>query len=112
MRPDNAGAMAFAASVLAELQDGARAEEWAARAIVIDPEDAVINYNVACTYAVLSRSDAALDRLEQAAWSPWARQYIAKWMQHDSDLDSLRGHPRFQALVARLEAEASDQPSG
>ena len=110
VRPDNVGAMAFAAGILAILGEKARAEDWAARAVSIDPEDPIINYNVACAYAVLGITDAALDRLERAAWSQWARQCIAKWMRHDSDLDSLRSHPRFQAVVARLEAESSDQP--
>lgn len=24
------------------------------------------------------------------------------WLEHDSDLDALRGNPRFQALLAKL----------
>jgi hypothetical protein len=25
-----------------------------------------------------------------------------EWIEHDPDLDSLRGHPRYQALLSRL----------
>lgn len=61
--------------------------------------EGVIQYNLACAYALSGRKDEALDRLEKAAAAGFTRkqQYLA-----DDDLVSLRGDPRFEKLVARL----------
>ena len=54
-------------------------------------------YNLACAEAKLGNLDAALERLEQAAEID--RDAVAKWAPEDSDLESLRGEPRFLALT-------------
>lgn len=50
-------------------------------------------------YARLGRKDDALRHLEMAVENGGGRG-----MQTDSDLESLRGEPRFQALVQRTSA--------
>jgi adenylate cyclase len=102
--PDNAGAFAFGSAVLAELGQGVRAKEWAALANMIAPDDYLAHYNVARTYAILGEPDTALDWLERAfcASVVWQRR-LALWMRSDGDIDPLRGHPRFHALLRRLE---------
>ena len=109
--PDNAGALAFGSTVLAEIGHRARAEDWAARAIMIGPDDYVVRYNAARTYALLGEPEAALDWLERAFDSSavWQRR-LALWMKSDEDIDPLRGHPRFRALLQRLEAVLEPQP--
>ena len=104
--PENADALAFGSALLAELGQVERAQAWAERAITLGPDDALAHYNVARTYAFLGELGTALDRLEQAFRSPpeWQRR-LAQWMTSDEDIDPLRAHPRFQALIARLEAE-------
>ncbi len=59
----------------------------------------VIQYNLACAYALSGKKGDALDRLEKAVAAGFTRkqQYLA-----DDDLASLRGDPRFEKLVARL----------
>jgi adenylate cyclase len=101
--PDNAGALAFGSTVLAELGERARAEEWAARATLIGPDDYVVRYNAARTHALLGEFETALDWLEQAFDSSavWQRR-LALWMKSDGDIDPLRGHPRFEDLLQRL----------
>ena len=36
---------------------------------------------------------------------PRANEERKAWLRHDSDLDPLRQHPRFLALLRRLETE-------
>jgi adenylate cyclase len=102
--PDNASALAFGSTVLAEIGQRARAEDWAARALMIGPDDYVVRYNAARTYALLGEPGPALDWLERAFDSSavWRRR-LALWMRSDQDIGPLRGHPRFQALLRRLE---------
>jgi adenylate cyclase len=109
--PDNAGALAFGSAVLAELGQAARAKEWAARSNVIAPDDYLAHYNVARTYAILDESDAAMEWLERAFDSSavWRRR-LALWMRSDGDIDPLRDHPRFHALLRRLEPVLEPQP--
>ncbi len=108
-RPDNAGALAFGASVLAILGQTARAGEWAANAVAINPHDFRILYNAACTYALIGKSEAAIDHLERAVMgTALAQRYQAAWLKHDHDLDSLREHPRFKTLMVRLASLPAD----
>ncbi len=63
----------------------------------------MLYYNMACTYALLSETDLALDYLKrdfdetQQSRSSLARQKA--WAATDPDLASLRGDERFQRLV-------------
>jgi hypothetical protein len=62
----------------------------------VDPEDPMLLYNVACTYAQLGMSDAALDSLERCVEKGWGDK---NWIEHDSDLDSIRHSTRYKNLV-------------
>ena len=96
--PDDARALYLAAGALATLGDTGRARQWAKRAVAMDPDDSAVLYNVACAYAILHLSDSAIDCLEQAVTNGFGHW---QWIEHDSDLDSLREHPRFKALLAQ-----------
>ncbi|HEU5171015.1 MAG TPA: protein kinase [Gemmatimonadales bacterium] len=97
--PDDARALYMGANSLVLLGEAARAIEWTERALALDPEDTSILYNVACVYALGGDADRALDCLEQTARLGMRNR---AWIENDSDLDSLRGQPRFQALLARV----------
>jgi adenylate cyclase len=43
--------------------------------------------------------ERAVDLLEKAVNLGWGDR---AWMEHDSDLDPLHDHPRFQALLSRI----------
>lgn len=58
------------------------------------------NFNIACANAMLGRSDAALDVLEELAAADGLHY---GQLQGDSDMDSLREEPRFQVLLEQLE---------
>ncbi|HUJ39021.1 MAG TPA: protein kinase [Candidatus Acidoferrales bacterium] len=94
--PDDARALYMGSSALADLGQRERGMEWAQMALAIDPEDPSILYNVACSFALLGQAERAIDCLEK---STAHNEFFKGWMEHDSDLDSLRTHPRFQALL-------------
>jgi adenylate cyclase len=94
---DNPRPAYLGASVLLALGDQARAREWTARALAIDPDDILVQYNVACVYSRLGDLEQALDLLERSlsrTGPEWGR-----WIRHDSDLDALRDHPRFLKIL-------------
>jgi adenylate cyclase len=80
-----------------------RGLEWAQRAYVLDPEDAMLLYNLACIFSMAAREEEALDFLERSVRSGMNR---LTWLQNDSNLDAIRSHARFQAVVQALEAQA------
>jgi adenylate cyclase len=101
--PDNGCALAFGAIIQAEAGNESLAEEWANRAISIEPDNVVTNYNLACAFAALGKTEIAMDWLRRAVPdSPAGLQALIEWMQHDSSLNPLRGLPAFDALMGRL----------
>jgi hypothetical protein len=72
------------------------------REIVPAPETL---YNLACTWALLGDKEQALALLEQDFEqnlpTPGMRARQQHWARGDPDLDSLRGEPRFDSLLAR-----------
>jgi adenylate cyclase len=77
----------------------ARGLEWAGRALAIDPDEPLTLYNVACVYALQGNTEQAIDCLENALKHGFAHK---AWIEHDSDLNALHDHPRYQALLQRL----------
>ncbi len=64
-----------------------------------------VQYNIGCFYAQLGKTEQAIDCLErQLTASPAYLILRLPWMRQDSDLDSIRTHPGFVALVDRIEA--------
>jgi serine/threonine protein kinase/Tfp pilus assembly protein PilF len=96
LHPDDARALYLGANALCQLGERARSLDWARRALAIDPEDCGILYNVACVYAQQGKTEEAIDCLNKAVSHAY---WYKRWALHDSDLDSLRSHPRFQALM-------------
>jgi adenylate cyclase len=102
LRPYNANAMALGAINLAYLDEKERSKEWASRALTVEPDDPLVDYNLACAMALMNETDQALDLLEGCA-SKMAPIRI-NWIRQDPDLTPLHNEPRYQALVARGEA--------
>jgi adenylate cyclase len=99
LNPDDARAVYAAANGLAALGERERARQWADRAVAMRPDDPVLLYNVGCIYSLIGQGETALDVLERVA----SHGLIQRgWLEHDSNLDPLRGHPRFEALRNRL----------
>ena len=102
LHPENARAAYLGATSLAAVGEKEQAREWASRALLIDPEDVVTQYNVVCVYSLVGDEEQALDLLERLL--PHAGQELKQgWLKHDSDLDPLRSHPRFQKILELVE---------
>jgi len=56
-----------------------------------------VRYNLACVNALSGRSESALALLKEAME---LHPGLVEWSKQDSDLDSLRGLPEYQALVS------------
>ena len=102
LHPENAGPAHRGALALAHMGRFDEAREWVKRAQLIDPDDIVAQYNVACVHALIGECDQALDILE--ALLPQSSCYQILWFSNDSDLDAVRGHPRFQAMLDAIAA--------
>jgi hypothetical protein len=76
------------------------AVEWAETALSISPTDGAVRYNVACFYISIGRIEEALDLLEANVAIGWG---FGRWLEQDPDLNPIRPHPRFQALLQRLQ---------
>ena len=101
--PDNGSAMGFAVGALATLGEAERAKEWAERAILLDPDNANLRYNFACSLIIdLHEYDAAIDLLGPRFETMSVE--VLNWIRTDPDLDPIRSDPRFKAMLAAAEA--------
>jgi len=99
LNPDDPRACILGAVANAIVKNEDRAVEFARRAMEVDPDDPMLLYNVACTYAQLGRTDDALEALERGVEKGWGDK---NWIEHDSDLDSIRDNPRYKAIVQAM----------
>ena len=97
--PDDTRACVLGSAAFAVLGEIDRSAALAKRALVIDPHDPMLLYNVACTYALLHKTDDALDCLESAVDKGYGHK---EWVEHDSDFDSMRDMPRFKAILGMM----------
>jgi tetratricopeptide (TPR) repeat protein len=97
--PDDYRALYMGANGLVALGEREKGLEWARRAQEIAPGESMLLYNLGCIYSLAGEIEEALDCLERAA----AHGLTQKgWYEHDSNLDPLRQHPRFKALLEKL----------
>jgi adenylate cyclase len=101
VEPDHGGALGFFVTALADLGEADRARLWAKRAILFDPDNMRLHYNIACALTKLD-ADTAIDLLEGIVTK--VNPGWLAWMQVDNSLDPIRGHPRYKALVDAAQA--------
>ena len=103
LNPDNPRALYMGALALSGLGESERARDWNRRALQMEPDDPSVLYNIACVFAresMLNEAIATLARAIDKGFGHW------QWIEHDTDLDSLRGEPAFLALFERKPVEA------
>ena len=71
--------------------------------VKLQPANATAHYNLACSLALSKRRTAALRELRQAVKLGY-RDF--DWMQQDPDLDALKQHPEFHALLETLKPQS------
>ncbi len=101
--PNDTDAIGFGACAYSVLGDADSARAWARRAMLIDPDNRMTRYNLACALgADIGDHDGALDLL-----GPYFATATAAELAHirvDPDLDALRTEPRYIAMLAEADA--------
>ena len=100
INPGDVRALYLGANALVALGEGEKASEWAGLAISMDPDEAMVLYNVACIYAKLGDVEESMNCLERAVD---AGMTLKGWIINDSDLESIRGHRRYASLIKKLD---------
>lgn len=119
-KPDPAFEMAFFESVLrrapqytevieilgglytkhGRIADGLRMDR---RLVRLLPDNATAHYNLACSLALMKRRGDALRSLQRAVELGY-RDF--DWMAQDPDLEDLKEHPEFAALLDQLKPQS------
>jgi adenylate cyclase len=109
--PENSRPAQLGAATLASLGEKEQALKWLERAKLIDPDDNNARYNAACTFAQLGETDQALEMLQE--WSKHCGAEQEMWFLHDSDLDPVRDHAHYPALLEAFKnrADSAAAPS-
>lgn len=102
LNPDDARALYMGANGLVALGEPDRGLGWARQALEMDPEDPMLLYNVACVQSLAGRVEDAIDSLEKAVRNGLTEK---RWLEKGSNLDLLRLHPRFTALLQLFDAD-------
>jgi serine/threonine protein kinase/tetratricopeptide (TPR) repeat protein len=100
LHPDDSRAVYLKSATLIELGQHEEGVKWADKAFETDPRDPYIVYGVACSYSRVGKVEEAVDYFEKSVLCGFAHK---DWIEHDEDLDPLRDHPRFQAILAGME---------
>lgn len=94
--PDNPRLYYLGAGCCKTLGDVEKGKQLAKHALDLNPKDVSTRYNVACFFTQIGDIDRALDCLEEGS-------IISRsWIENDSDMDPLRDHPRFKAILDLL----------
>jgi adenylate cyclase len=97
--PSNGAAMSFGARGYAAVGEDVRAREWMDRALLIDPENLEMRYNLACMLATeLDDANGAMTLLDRFFRKAGALR--VKVAERDPDLEGLRDDPRFERMLA------------
>jgi adenylate cyclase len=96
--PDNGAALAYGALSFAAVGDAERTQDWIERALLLDPENMYMRYNLAWTVlGFFGDKDQALELLEPALER--AGRNLISLAAADRNLDGLRGDARFEAML-------------
>ena len=82
------------------IADGLRMDR---KLVKLLPQNATAHYNLACSLALSKRKADALRSLHQAVQLGYTD---FDWMQQDPDLDGLKEHPAFSALLQQLKPQS------
>ncbi len=98
--PTNGPALAMGANALSLFGEKERAREWVNRALLLDPDNLSMRYNLACSLALeLEDPEGALDALQPYFERVQSRTHI-RHLEADPDFNAIRDHPRFREMLA------------
>lgn len=79
-----------------KFEDGLRIDEQLCR---LRPDDALVHYNLACSYSLICQFDRAIEALE-ASIDLGYRDF--RWMSQDPDLKNLRQYAAYRKIRAKV----------
>jgi hypothetical protein len=82
------------------IEDGLRMDR---RLVRLQPHNSTARYNLACSLALCRRRSDAIRALKQAVELGY-RDF--DWMLHDPDLEALKSHPEFVALLEQVKPQS------
>ncbi len=104
--PDNGAALAYGALSFAAVGNLERAREWIDRALLLDPDNLYMRYNLAWpVLCFFNDKEGALKLLEPALAK--AGQTLISLADADRNLDLLRDDPRFQRMLVAAKKRIS-----
>jgi TolB-like protein/Flp pilus assembly protein TadD len=98
LNPDDNRALNMGAFALLRLGEREEAEQWMTTSMNNAPMDSIIQYNAACFFSLAGDVDKALDSLENCLVK--VGNISREWLEHDSDMDNIRSHPRYAEIVS------------
>jgi adenylate cyclase len=98
--PSNSTVLAAGATALALVGEDQRARDWVDRALLLDPDNNIMRYNLACALTTeLKNPDRAIEVLEPYFKTTLSATHI-RHAEVDPDLDSLRTNAMFKQMLA------------
>jgi adenylate cyclase len=103
LNPGDTRVLGLGACNLEELGEYERGVEWLEKSLELAPDDIPVLHMAGCFYGAAGEVEKALDLLERRF--ELGDAYM-DWLEHDSDFDSLRDHPRFKAMINKARKKA------
>ena len=97
LNPDDNRALNMGAFALLRLGQVEEASQWMAMSMRNAPMDSIIQYNGACFFSLAGDVEHALDCLENCLIK--VGNINREWLEHDSDMDNIRDHPRYGEII-------------
>jgi len=98
LNPDDNRALNMGAFALLRLGEVEEAKKWMSTSMKNAPMDSIIQYNGACFFSLSGDVEHALDCLENCLIK--VGNISREWLVHDSDMDNIRGHPRYEQVIS------------
>jgi adenylate cyclase len=106
--PDNGAALAYGALSFAAIGNLSRARDWIDRALIFDPDNMYMRYNLAwAVLAFFGDKEEALELLQPALAT--GGKTLISLARADRNLDALRDDPRFQDMLKAATSRAEKE---